>query len=709
VDHSTRKTHWKHPAEQGLQPATPAGQAEDMTTEAETVAQLAVPSASTQPSVIQAGAELVWQEEQSPSGSPSLATLNDTQAAFEASQLSTAALASLGKSVGETLDELLANDPPADGAPKAYNMPDWPGWEEKSTPEGKSFYVDHSTRKTHWKHPSEQKKTPKKSMWKSLIKTGLTTATAVIRDKLDENEALVTSVLDNVGQGLERHVSSTEQSEALLSSVLDDDAEPSGEGRVAAAAGSSIWGDALSVASVAMDATRDIRSAAKEKVKAAAKDAIKGTALGDLHRLLTEKPPMEEEKDSEPREPIGTLRVEILGTSGLTLLDKDEPAKAPFAQLQVEYATEKSEPQPQTNDPTQALKQRFEFKLTDVTTDLLVTIMEFQRSDPLVVGAVCVPLSALMPNFGLSITQEAWFELMPPPNHNANRKYASTVPNEAYTGLQRPTHLLGTIHLRTELQLNQRPLSCYLSAQAPIALPPDSLRFDVALIKRHAARLEAVFVRPPRWLIAAQLGGGKGSLVAVGLLGLMAYICFSAPFWQYPVLIVLVVAVLSLLGASVPASRMQLWEDEIDDPDVGLSLAQKTKKAVVFLSKLQYLLGMVASALERVRALFSWKDQFVTGIALVVSSMSAILLSVLLLILQQLPVNGWIQLLPGTVLFGLCTALVSHQLWLPGATEFGSKQKTGPSQITQQMLSMYQRIPDANEAAHRQISATQRQ
>merc|ERR1711865_65070 len=113
---------------------------------------------------------------------------------------------------------------------------------------------------------------------------------------------------------------------------------------------------------------------------------------------------------------------------------------------------------------------------------------------------------------------------------------------------------------------------------------------------------------------------------------------------------------------------MQLWEDEIDDPDMGLSLAQKTKKAVVFLSKLQYLLGMVASALERVRTLFSWKDQFVTGIALVVASVSAILLSVLLLILQQLPMNGWIQLLPGTVLFGLCTAMVSHQLWLPTAT-----------------------------------------
>ena len=42
-----------------------------------------------------------------------------------------------------------------------------------------------------------------------------------------------------------------------------------------------------------------------------------------------------------------------------------------------------------------------------------------------------------------------------------------------------------------------------------------------------------------------------------------------------------VAAALSLLGASVTATDVQLWEDEIDDPDVDLSLAQKTKKAVV--------------------------------------------------------------------------------------------------------------------------------
>ena len=71
------------------------------------------------------------------------------------------------------------------------------------------------------------------------------------------------------------------------------------------------------------------------QVKAAATDAIQGTALGDLHRLLTEKPPLEEQPAGEPREPIGTLVVEILGSSALSTLQEEKAVEAPFAQLQV--------------------------------------------------------------------------------------------------------------------------------------------------------------------------------------------------------------------------------------------------------------------------------------------------------------------------------------------------------------------------------------
>ena len=127
------------------------------------------------------------------------------------------------------------------------------------------------------------------------------------------------------------------------------------------------------------------------------------------------------------------------------------------------------------------------------------------------------------------------------------------------------------------------------------------------------------------------------------------------------------------------------------------------------MSKLQYLVGMVATALERLRTVFSWQDRFVTGIAFGVVSVSAVLLSVLLLLVQQLEATGWVQLLPGTLLFGVCTALVSHQLWVPAVSaKSGSTEKSGSSQIGQRMLSMYKRIPDANQVAHRQISATQR-
>ena len=232
VDHSSRKTHWKHPAEQGLQPAPVhvANQSSDAArneSEAELVAHVEevieperAAEADTGADAVQAEApptpevagvaepEVVTEsaepahEEDSVESAPTDAALNDTQVSPEPTQeVSAAALASLGKSVGDTLDELLGDDTAGEAAvvpdKEVYNMPEWPGWEEKSTPEGKLFFVDHSTRQTHWKHPAEQPKAaPKKSIWKSLLKTGLSTASTVIREKLDENEALVTSVLD---------------------------------------------------------------------------------------------------------------------------------------------------------------------------------------------------------------------------------------------------------------------------------------------------------------------------------------------------------------------------------------------------------------------------------------------------------------------------------------------------------------------------------
>ena len=43
-----------------------------------------------------------------------------------------------------------------DARSQVYNLPQWPGWEQKFDPAGKLFYVDHSTRQTHWEHPAEQ-------------------------------------------------------------------------------------------------------------------------------------------------------------------------------------------------------------------------------------------------------------------------------------------------------------------------------------------------------------------------------------------------------------------------------------------------------------------------------------------------------------------------------------------------------------------------
>ncbi|KAH8094188.1 ubiquitin protein ligase [Aureococcus anophagefferens] len=35
-----------------------------------------------------------------------------------------------------------------------YESPLPPGWEEKFTPEGKPYYVDHNTKSTHWERPA---------------------------------------------------------------------------------------------------------------------------------------------------------------------------------------------------------------------------------------------------------------------------------------------------------------------------------------------------------------------------------------------------------------------------------------------------------------------------------------------------------------------------------------------------------------------------
>jgi len=44
--------------------------------------------------------------------------------------------------------------PVARVAPPAYGAPPLPaGWEEKRTPDGKPYYVDHNTKQTHWERP----------------------------------------------------------------------------------------------------------------------------------------------------------------------------------------------------------------------------------------------------------------------------------------------------------------------------------------------------------------------------------------------------------------------------------------------------------------------------------------------------------------------------------------------------------------------------
>ena len=45
--------------------------------------------------------------------------------------------------------------PVAQAPPPAYGAaPLPPGWEEKKTPDGKPYYVDHNTKTTHWERPS---------------------------------------------------------------------------------------------------------------------------------------------------------------------------------------------------------------------------------------------------------------------------------------------------------------------------------------------------------------------------------------------------------------------------------------------------------------------------------------------------------------------------------------------------------------------------
>ena len=46
---------------------------------------------------------------------------------------------------------------------------------------------------------------------------------------------------------------------------------------------------------------------------------------------------------------------------------------------------------------------------------------------------------------------QGWFELLPTPNHNGGLKYNNTVPNEAKTGMDRPMHPLGSVHLKFQV------------------------------------------------------------------------------------------------------------------------------------------------------------------------------------------------------------------------------------------------------------------
>ena len=230
-----------------------------------------------------------------------------------------------------------------------------------------------------------------------------------------------------------------------------------------------------------------------------------------------------------------------------------------------------------------------------------------------------------------------WYEIFPYCSENSDGQYRTAVDELSGLAMSRPEprmdlpghrRTLGYIRLKVELELLSTPYSCYLREPKRSFKNYDEDELSIPRLKHNWLRLKMVLM--PNHVIhrARDIAQWDSYTVSGAVLSFWAYLSLMAPFWQYPVFLVLLFGGASATGRHSDRllEEVVVWEDMADEDPDPFTL-KKLGKVKGILLTVQKVLGIVASFGERLHYIFSWTDPIVTYLAIFVTVVMVVVTS----------------------------------------------------------------------------------
>jgi len=470
------------------------------------------------------------------------------------------------------------------------------GWSRKVTAQGRTFFVNHTTKTTHWELPAAD--------------DGAAVAAEEMSPQNDvasiDANAAFASAANHLSSAFQGFLPSVRELKETVDTFASSVSHEIGKSEV----------------------FQEIR----EKNAPLAAFLGQGTSVEHDEEADLER----EAAVYRHRTPIGKLAVTLHGAVGLC-------AESPYVKARCEGQLLTSVPERHGSLDSSS----FSFEVYGLGGDLYLTILDRTNwgkagFGDAALGRVVVPLSSLLtPFFGLAPPEKVWVELRPMHLESLMgtdpKKYYEVVDATLGTGLARPEHTLGFLELELVLTLEEPLLPSYWERPPHPTRVPDPCFSPGVCMVRHIVRLQEVSRVPGEALRAFLQGGVK---VQAGLVLLAAYVCFVAPLWQYPLLLAGIACGLGIvlrqhrLASAVLDGPVSLWEDQIED--LGRSRIEQTNKLLDDLAGIQRSVDVLASTCETSINLLDWSDPAVTLVGAGFLGLAAIVASGLLFYLAEL-------------------------------------------------------------------------
>jgi len=397
--------------------------------------------------------------------------------------------------------------------------------------------------------------------------------------------------------------------------------------------------------------------------------------------------------------PVGQLYVTVIEGRGIQ-------AKQPYVVCCVQGQVQRT---PTLTGSFPEWATEMAFNLHDVQTDVHFAVYD----QPLVrsascIGRIVVPLASLFtpsllaPCGALAEPQAFWYELYPPrrikfQDDELASKFLPGIRNIKGSGMPKPKKPLGFLRLQFQVMMCESLARLLFVPRWQSPGTENGPPIQRVLMKNNFLRCKKAFSLPCVLKILLE-----DNRVLFIIPFLFYWGCFVAKAWQIPptcLLGLMVGGAVSSIQQRELYESITIWEDDVEmEIEEGYVLQKYAQRVQDF----QNVVGIWATAMERVSNLFNWSDVWATGVAYAVLGTIAAALSTLLVIL---PTN-YVFFLLGTT--GYAFAVHFHRKRL--ARNKGRDRKlmeklTLPKNPLGYFLG---RVPDNMELTHRYISYSAR-